>query len=365
MHLAGIWLQHFRNAQDLVVQFSPTVTILVGENGTGKTSVLEAIHLASLGESFRAGKAEEMISFDAQYARVQLRAVDETGDTTTIETMVTNGSVQGKKTPKRIFSVNGVRRRRKDVVGLVKTVLFRPEDLRLIEGSPSRRRSYLDHPLSLQDWHYAQALKTYDQTLRQRNKLLEQIREGQARLDGLPYWDSQLVTHGQYLQRSRQEYLEKMAAVEFPREFTIHYVPSLISQARLEEYRSRSIAAGHTLIGPHKDDFRIDLAGRDVAAFGSRGQQRLAVLWLKIGERSYLWNGSSQPAGTDASHQNSLKPILLLDDIFSELDHEAQKMIHDLMKDGQTVVTSADQQVATGLGHLYANSLKFSFPDAS
>lgn len=347
--ILGLWLQSFRNYSEKVFQFSKPITVLVGANGIGKTSILEALHLLSTGESFRASKIEEMIFFEAEYGRAQCRfevseggEVSESGevsdnvsnDPTTLEVMINTGSILGKKTQKRVFSVNGVRRLRKDVLGKLLTVVFRPEDLRLVEGSKARRRAYLDGPLSMVDPHYAQALTDYEHLLRRRNKVLEQIKERKANESSLVYWDENLLKSGEYIQKKRAAFIATFEAVFFPKEFACTYQPSLLNAERMAHYHSRSIAAGHTLIGPHKDDFMIELGGRDVAAYGSRGQQRLAVLWLKMCERAFLLQTTQT------------LPVLLLDDIFSELDADSQALIFSIMNDGQTIITSADHAVA-------------------
>jgi len=337
MHfISGLWLQTFRNYSEKIFQFTNNITVLVGANGIGKTSILEALSVLSSGESFRASKIEEMIHFDAEYGRVQARfeIIDSDEDSITLEAMINAGSVLGKKTQKRVFSVNGVRRLRKDVIGKLLTVVFRPEDLRLVEGSKARRRGYLDGPLSLIDQQYAQALKDYEHLLRRRNKILEQIKERKTDESSLVYWDENLLKSGEYIQEKRAAYIDTFSQVSFPKEFTCTYQPSLLNAERLAQYQSRSIAAGHTLIGPHKDDFMIELEGRDVAAYGSRGQQRLAVLWLKMCERAFLLQTTQT------------LPVLLLDDIFSELDSDSQTLIFSLMSQGQTIITSADHGVA-------------------
>jgi DNA replication and repair protein RecF len=343
MRILGLWLKSFRNYQDKTVNFLRDITVLVGENGKGKTSILEGIFLASTGESFRAGKIEEMINFESEFGRVQVKAEDDLHqqselitpeDSFTIEVFISTGLILGKKTQKRAFSFNGVRRLKKDVVGKLLVVVFRPEDLRLIEGSKARRRSYLDVPLSLVDARYAQALKNYEHILRRRNKILEKIRDHQAEEMALAYWDQNLLKLGELIQQKRAEYISFLSKVAFPQDFTCTYLPSTLNLQRLQQYHSKSILAGHTLIGPHKDDFMIELKGNDVAKFGSRGQQRLAVLWLKVCERAFLQNTTN------------LLPVLLLDDIFSELDSNSQALIFSQMKQGQAIITTADSLVA-------------------
>ncbi|NCN51334.1 MAG: DNA replication and repair protein RecF [Candidatus Pacebacteria bacterium] len=334
--VSGVALQNFRRHRSFALQFPTQSTVIIGQNASGKTSVLEAIAMASTGNSFRAGKIEEMISFDQELGRCKVKTQNDDGSDE-VEVIVTRGMVQGKRTQHRLFSVNGAKKRKKDAVGKFFTVLFRPEDMRLIEGSPARRRSFLDVPLSVLDHHYGTSLKVYDQTLKRRNKLLQQVREGEQPRASLQYWNLSLIKHGEILQAARKEFLATFAAVSFPLNLAIVYEASVMSEARLEEYLPREIAAGHTLIGPHKDDISIILhdGSRElpVAVYGSRGQQRLAVLWLKYCELEYL------------AHKTGQKPVLLLDDIMSELDADSQKIVLETLTQYQSVVTSTDADV--------------------
>lgn len=336
MQLTGIALQNLRQHVSLVLQLPKQVTVITGENASGKTTIAEALWLLATGDSFRASHISELITFDKELARVK-GVTQQEGEKTEVEVLLTRGDVQGKKTQFRLFSVNGVRKRKKDAIAKFRAVLFRPEDMRLVEGSPSRRRGYLDTALSGLFYKYAIALKTYEQALVRRNKLLQQVRERQQPASVLQYWNMSLLAHGQVLQEYRQKFVASFSGVAFPVAFTMEYRPSLISEERMAQYREKELAAGHTLIGPHKDDFGVLLEqkGRtlDVAVFGSRGQQRLAVLWLKWCELAYI------------EVTSGAKPLLILDDSMSELDATSQAMVLELLKKHQSVVTSTDSHV--------------------
>lgn len=334
--VTGVALQNFRKHSSFALQFPKQSMVIIGQNASGKTSVLEAIAMASTGNSFRAGRVEEMILFDKELARCKVRVQHE-DEIDEVEVIVTRGIVQGKRTQHRLFSVNGVKKRKKDATGTFFTVLFRPEDMRLIEGSPARRRNFLDVPLAALNYSYAVSLKTYEQTLKRRNKLLQKVREGEQPRETLHFWNASLIKHGEILQAARRDFLASFATVPFPLQFSIEYQASVVSEARIKEYLGREIAAGHTLIGPHKDDISIlfQQGSRElnVAVFGSRGQQRLGVLWLKYCELLFL------------SERTGQKPLLLLDDIMSELDADSQKVVLETLLDYQSVVTSTDPAV--------------------
>lgn len=339
MYLRSLTLNQFRNLPTWQCQFGHT-TILHGLNGAGKTSILEALILLSSGNSFRANKIEEVIRLGQELARAQVVFDDDEDDQTTLELLITRGEVQGKRTLSRLYAVNGVRRRKKDFVGKLAAVVFRPEDMRLIEGSPSRRRNFLDTALSMVDWQYAQALSIYEKTLKQRNRLLSYIAERKQTKASLTFWNTSLVKHGEYIQLKRQELIAFLQGIGFRFTLQVRYLPSLISEQRLDEYVDREIMVGHSLIGPHKDDFEVQFPGErlqagltdwlNIALYGSRGQQRLAVLWLKLGELEFVREKLKQ------------QPLLLLDDILSELDSESRSIVLELLATYQTIVTTAD-----------------------
>lgn len=326
-----ILFQDFRTFLQQQVNFAER-TLLAGKNGVGKTTIMEGIYLLSHGDSFRASVIDEMITFEKDLARVGGKI-----DEDILEITLTRGKIQGKRTLKRHYALNGAKKRKKDFVGQFFAVIFRPEDMRLIEGSPGRRRAFIDGVLSTIDLNYAHSLHNYEQALKRINRLFELVREGEQPRSVLQYWEMMLVKHGQYLQVKRQEFFSFLRTVAFPFDFNIKYLISEISENDIASRREKAIAAGHLLTGPHKDDFQVlfvseKLHNRDVAAFGSRGQQRLAVLWLKLGELQFVEKIRAQ------------LPVFLLDDIFSELDGDAQEMVLELVNKYQTVISTAHEE---------------------
>lgn len=368
MFLRKLALQNFRNFANQNWDFKKT-TVIVGDNGSGKTTVIEAISLLASGDSFRASRIEEMIRLEAELGRVQAlfkiedftskKVEDEKFDQESksseelkLEIMLTRGMVGGKKSQYRLFTVNDIRRRRADFVKNLSVVVFRPEDLRLVEGSPRRRRLFLDQTLSMLDWQYQRSLQQYERTLKRRNLLLQKVRDGDEKKNILSFWNLNLAKHGQFLQQERIKFIDFIREVIFPFELNIEYLPSLISDDRLKKYLNREIAAGHTLIGPHKDDFlvKFSLAEKGIEdlsllAYGSRGQQRLGVLWLKIAELQFLHS------------RIDYQSILLLDDIMSELDQDSKAMVLSLLENYQTVLTTADRKLAQELKKIFKNSI--------
>jgi DNA replication and repair protein RecF len=342
MKLERLTLENFRSYKKKVFHFGQT-TVIVAPNGAGKTNILEAIYLLSTGMSERAGVTDEMISFDSEIGSVA-GVVEHNNDRTELSIVLTKGVYMGKRTAKRRYLVDGVARTRAGITGKLAAVLFRPEDMRLIEGSPSRRRGYLDETLVMASPEYARALLVYEASLKRRNRLLDAIRDGLARKEQLSYWDQSIIKNGNILTDYRREFLTYLSQVKTSfGEYTLEYEASTVSPSRLAQYESAEIAVGYTLVGPHKDDFRIISnhkfsnsqmeTGRDLMKYGSRGEQRLAVLFLKLGNLQYI------------EEKLKIKPILLLDDIFSELDVVHRREVVKMTEGRQTIITSAEEDV--------------------
>ena len=330
MILTNLTLQNFRSYSKKTFAFSPQTTLIVGPNTAGKTNILEAIMLLATGKSFRADMDREAIRWGEELSRMNAKC-QMINDKCELELVLTSGEVQGQQVPMKKYLVNGVPRRQIDFVGNLRAVLFWPEHLELVTDSPSLRRRYLDSVLVQVDREYRRSLLSYERGLRQRNRLLDLINEGKAGRGQLLFWNQLLIKAGGYITDKRTElitYINSRQSSVFS--YQIQYDKSVISEARLEQYKDEEVAAKATLVGPHRDDFTIFKDEKELSKYGSRGEQRLAVLWLKLAELSYIEKEIGE------------RPILLLDDIFSELDNEHRELVVDLIGKQQTILTSAD-----------------------
>ncbi len=366
MRIARIELSNFRSYSKQTFHFGAT-TIVVAANGRGKTNLLEAIYLLSTGESLRAGLTEEMIAWGSDISQVmgivfstsanqlvsepaRQRAsrseISDDGEYTSLGVILTRGVYLGKRVQKRRYLVDGVSRTRATFAGRLPAVMFRPEDMRLVEGNPSRRRQYMDEVLSVAHPDYARARTTYEASLRRRNRVLDAIREGEATRAQLSFWDLSLVKNGNVITDYRRAYLEYLSGISTTfGQYQLHYDASTISPSRLAEHADAEVAVGHTLVGPHKDDFIIEQVNesksekaKNLMIYGSRGEQRLGVLFLKLGALKYM------------EEKVKVAPILLLDDIFSELDEEHRAAVVKMTEGRQTILTTAEEEVIALFG---------------
>ncbi len=338
MQLTNISLLHFRSFLKERIEFSSTVTLIIGGNTIGKTNILEAISLCSTGKSFRAKKDSDIVSWGNELARVKATGTN-TQEEFLLELVITVGTVNGQKAPSKKYLVNNVSRRQIDFIGNFRSVLFSPTDLELVTDSPTLRREYLNYVLMQVDREYRRNLGSYERALRQRNSLLDRINAGTASRSQLLFWDQLLIKAGSYITDSRKQYIETINSYSFTNlSYQLVYDPSVISASRLQEYADEEIAAKSTLVGPQRDDFSFLKQSIDIARFGSRGEQRLAVLWLKLAELEYIEKETGE------------RPTLLLDDIFSELDENSRALVLNLTKRQQTIITSAEEGVVQLVG---------------
>ena len=308
--------------------FSPEATLIVGPNAIGKTNILEAIYLLATGKSFRAEEERELIKEGQNVARISSDELEIIWDR--------------RERFAKHYKVNGVPKRQMDFVGNLRAVLFSPQDIEIVADSPSTRRKYLDLVLTQVFKDYRVAAHIYDRALRQRNRLLRRIRDEGIDRTQLQYWDQLLIMNGKIIHDRRREYLSYLSQLSdlgslrkqiFP--ISLHYDHSIISADRLAKYAVEEIGAGTTLVGPHRDDFKIFNNKREVRLFGSRGEQRMATFELKLGELEYI--------KTRANHDSPLQePILLLDDVFSELDHANRHKLLEVIPKQQTIMTTTD-----------------------
>lgn len=338
MIIQSLALAQFRSYTKQKFSFSPDITLLVGDNGAGKTNILESIYLMATGKSFRAGADREVIRWGEEMSNVECRMMN-ADEETQLMIQLTTGEVGGRKAPLKKYLVNGIPRRQIDFMGNLRAVLFWPEHLELVTDSPSLRRRYLDSVLVQVDREYRRNLLSYERGLRQRNKLLDLINEGKASRSQLLFWNQLLIKAGSYITEARASYIDflnRFSLLTF--HFSLLYDKSVISESRLDQYKDEEVGAKATLVGPHRDDFTFMKEIRELltshvslSSYGSRGEQRLAILWLKLAELAYIEKETGE------------RPILLLDDIFSELDEGHKALVLDAIGRQQTIITSADE----------------------
>ena len=332
MILTSIALHNYRSYSDTVFEIDPQLTLVVGPNAHGKTNLLEALHFVSTGKGINEDKKEDLIAFGETSMDVRIKcqtknaSVEYKGSIIETENGFTKSFFMDK-TKKSLFAYT------KDSLPVV---LFSPSFMNIIEGSPSKRRRFVDTLLSRIDIEYKKRLRNYENAMRKRNKVIEQERDEAKLKEALVFWDDYLIEQAEYIVRKREWFAnytrehEKIAQ----HRFSLSYVKNEISRETLDESFVKQYYQRRTLVGPQRDDFRIMKSKNgdkiDVHIYSSRGEQRLALFWFIL-HRLNLY----------AEHLE-YKPLLLLDDIFSELDHSNKEIIQELVKKYQTIITSAE-----------------------
>lgn len=375
MHVERLRLTDFRNYRELDLSLPAGLVVLHGRNAQGKSNILEAVSIAATSRSFRTNTEREVVRFGApgHFARVDAE-VKRKADTLHVEVVIADSGQQapgsaateadapatpplpGGMLRKRI-RVNGAPRRAMDLLGLMTVVVFAPTHLDLVVGSPSERRRFLDLILCQAHPAYCRALSQYQKVVTQRAALLRRIRDGEESPHALGYWDDQLATLAVPIMRARATFITRAAVAagrlyealardeQLPNApLNLAYRPSFAGELegetgdvvgafrqRLTELRKREIAQGANVLGPHRDDIAFLAGDVDLAVYGSRGQQRSVALALKLAELDYL----EQETGD--------QPILLLDDVLSELDAQRRSDLLESVRDlDQVLITVTD-----------------------
>ncbi|MEA5059509.1 MAG: DNA replication/repair protein RecF [Candidatus Pelethousia sp.] len=336
MRVGRLRLNQYRNYEALDFKPQSGVNVIVGDNAQGKTNAAEAIFLCAFGRSHRTPKDGDLIARGCEGGFVG----------TEIESLTGNHLIEIKLREgerKKIFIDRQLAARTGELMGVVNVVIFAPEDLSLVKDGPSERRRFLDMELSQARPAYYYRLQQYNTALRQRNALLksDKIRPGM-----LAMWDEQLATLGEAIMAERERFVDSLSTIAYDvhrsitggqERLSIYYQPNVSMEAphgvreaileALTEGAQDDLRRGFTQAGPHRDDMAIRLGDTDVRAFGSQGQQRTAALSIKLSELSLLWEEKGEP------------PILLLDDVLSELDQSRQQMLLQSVKGCQCFLT--------------------------
>jgi DNA replication and repair protein RecF len=324
MRVDQLSLAGFRSYAALSADFPPGPQVVVGDNATGKTNLLESLVVLGTGHSHRAGADAELVAWGAQFARLEATVAGASGPAAQLEVVIATTASGGGR--KRV-QVNGVARRPAALSAALPVVLFAPEDMLLISGGPTLRRSALDSLVAQAMPGASATMSTYARAITQRNNLLRAIRDGTAAPDELRFWDEVVVDDGARIVDWRRDALARLAeplaaahAEIAPAEerLELRYVTNAeplptettsdALRRRLADTAEKEQWNGATLIGPHRDDVLFASATRDLADFASRGQQRTAILAFKLAQLDLLRATTGQA------------PLLLLDDVFSELD---------------------------------------------
>lgn len=342
MLIESIELKNFRNYQSLMMEFDSGTNILYGDNAQGKTNILEAVYVSGTTKSHKGSKDREMIRFHEEEAHIKLMVKK--------HDVSYRIDIHLKKNKPKGIAVNGIPiKKASELFGIVNLVFFSPEDLNLIKNGPSERRRFLDMELCQLDKIYVHHLVNYNKVLAQRNQLLKNLEMRPEFMEVLDIWDMQLVEYGRKLIERREGFVKELNGIidEIHKklsggreELRIYYEPDVSSaefETAVKKSRERDIKFRTTNVGPHRDDISFFIGDIDIRRYGSQGQQRTSALSLKLAEIEIV----KRIIGD--------MPVLLLDDVLSELDSNRQNQLLGSIEQIQTIIT------CTGLDEFIEN----------
>ena len=359
MNLEELYVRSFRNYEEARIPFSSGVNLIVGDNAQGKTNLLEAIFYLGCGKSFRAVKTEEMVRFGGEFAEIQGKIFSQEREQS-LRYLLFSGS-----RPRRIYQ-NGVKKKcAADIAGVLPTVLFCPEDLMVLKAGGSQRRRFADGVLCQLRPNYEAALTEYKRILEQKTRILKDRFDNPSMLAVLPEYNTRLCQVGALLISYRARFFESLgkAAANYhgqfsggAENFTLEYKTvstvkdpfapiSVLTQnlsEHLEKHSRAELESAQCLTGPHRDDFTVFLSDIDLKLYGSQGQTRTAAISLKLGQRELM------------KREWKEEPVLLLDDVLSELDPGRQDFVLNQIVSGQVFITCCEPDRFTKLGKTIA-----------
>lgn len=344
MIIKSIELCNFRNYKREEFQFHEGTNVLYGDNAQGKTNVLEAIFVGGTTKSHKGSKDADMIMKGKEESHIRY-FVEKNDCTFKVEIHMKRGKAKG-------IAIDGLPiTSSKDLMGLCNIIFFSPEDLSIIKDGPEQRRRFMNMELCQLNKAYLYYLTQYKKVLKQRNSLLKQIQKNESLKNTLEIWDNQLVEHGTKIINIREEFVDQIGIIMKEKhrnltggleEIEVSYKPNCQSQdfgRRLFMEGDRDVLLGTTTVGPHRDDMIFYIGGQEIKTYGSQGQKRTAALSLKMAEIEIVENKIGE------------KPILLLDDVLSELDRSRQNYLLENIKGIQTIIT------CTGLEEFVKNGI--------
>lgn len=332
MIVKSLRLNQFRNYESLQLSFDKGTNLFYGNNAQGKTNILEAVYLCGTTKSHKGSKDREMIRFGEEEAHIRM-VISRSQSAYEIDMHL-------KKNRPKGIAVNGVPiRKAAELLGIANFVFFSPEDLGIIKNGPAERRRFIDMELCQLDKLYLHELSNYNKVIIQRNKLLKECSFNSQYEEMLDIWDMQLVKYGKKLIESRERFVEELGVIvaEIHRNLTggreelmVRYEKNVSAdefERKLQTSRKRDLKVKMSMTGPHRDDLLFEVKGVDIRRFGSQGQQRTAALSLKLAEIELVKRAIKDT------------PVLLLDDVLSELDSSRQQYLLDSIHDIQTLIT--------------------------
>ena len=347
MWIKNIKLKNFRNYNYEQINLEKNINIFYGENAQGKTNIIEAIFLCSLGKSFRAKKDIEMIKLDEKYSNIEIE----------YEKTDRDGKIKIELGEKKNIYLNGIKiKKLSELLGNINIVIFTPDDINILKGGPQNRRKFLDIMISQLRPNYMHLLNLYLKTIEQRNKYLRQKREENKDEKLLDIWDEKLADYAINICKYRTEFIEKIIKkikkiheniTAEKEEIEIKYITECKDKDEylkiLKQRRKLDIIKGFTTKGIHRDDFMIYINKKEINIYGSQGQNRTAMLSLKLSELQVIYDEIGE------------YPILLLDDFMSELDSKRRKNFLENIKNTQVIITGTEKLDIENLNYLEYN----------